>query len=196
MEHPWERKLEKDAEKAFAIVVLSSRISEPPGDLGIVEWVDPDRFNSGIKLYKEGKAEKLIFTGGYNPFTPKKELEGDFYRREAIKLGVLNENIITTKKIKNTLEEAAAVKNQIKKFENSSKSILLVTSAYHMQRAKQLFSNQGLLVKPFPVDFKSTNYGLGEYLYDPRLWLPNPFYLSQNSIALRELIGRLVYKIF
>jgi uncharacterized SAM-binding protein YcdF (DUF218 family) len=38
----------------------------------------------------------------------------------------------------------------------NNSSIILVTSAYHMQRSKYLFEKQGFDVMPYPVDFKSS----------------------------------------
>ena len=34
-------------------------------------------------------------------------------------------------------------------------SILLVTNAYHMNRAKKTFERQNFKVNPYPVDFKT-----------------------------------------
>ena len=50
------------------IVVLSGGRHIPPGDSKIIEWSDPDRFISGIDLFRANKSSKLIFTGGSSPF--------------------------------------------------------------------------------------------------------------------------------
>ena len=47
--------------------------------------------------------------------------------------------------MENTADEAVAVKELI----SPSKKIILVTSAYHMYRAKRLFEKQGFIVFPF-----------------------------------------------
>jgi uncharacterized SAM-binding protein YcdF (DUF218 family) len=54
--------------------------------------------------------------------------------------------------VENTAEEAVAVKELI----GSSKKIILVTSAYHMYRAKRLFEKQGFEVIEYKVDYKAT----------------------------------------
>jgi hypothetical protein len=41
------------------------------GDSTYLEWGDPDRFFGGIALFKAGKAQKLVFTGGKMPFKSK-----------------------------------------------------------------------------------------------------------------------------
>ena len=60
----------------------------PPGDTKIIEWSDPDRFISGINLYRANKSEKLIFTGGINPLNSTLPPEGDIYMGEAILMGI------------------------------------------------------------------------------------------------------------
>ena len=74
--------------------------------------------------------------------------------------------------------------------------ILLVTSAFHMKRAKKIFEKQGFIVQPFPVDFKSRGKWAGESAKDLTLWIPNANHLASSSAALRELIGRIIYRAF
>ena len=73
----------------------------------------------------------------------------------------------------------------------TSKQILLVTSAFHMNRAKKLFERQGFIIHPFPVDFKTSTISTWK---NPSKWIPNAQSLSMSSIAIREIIGRVVYK--
>ena len=56
----------------------------------IIEWSDPDRFFAGIGLYKANKSNRLIFTGGINPFNSDLPPEGVFIS-EAILLGIPKE---------------------------------------------------------------------------------------------------------
>ena len=70
-------------EKASAIVVLSGMRELNVEDSEIIEWQDPDRFFAGIKLYKEGKGDKLIFTGGYSPFFNSNISEGELNKNVA-----------------------------------------------------------------------------------------------------------------
>ena len=76
----------------------------------------------------------------------------------------------------------------------SSPRILLVTSAFHMQRAQRLFERQGMQVLPFPVDFQARGRWAGPLWRDPTQWFPSARALDDNSRALRELIGRLLYR--
>ena len=198
VESPWQRISSEKALVSDAIVVLSGSRHAAPGDEKIVEWLDPDRFFAGIDLFKKGKAPIIIFTNGKSPFQKNMQGEGEYYQKEAEKLGIPITSIRNSGTAFNTYQEAT----QIKKLLNSNndlkvkQNILLVTSAFHMKRAKKVFEQKGFIVSPFPVDFKSRGKWTGSTLFDPTLWVPNADYLASSSAALREIIGRIIYKAF
>ena len=175
-------------DSADAIVVLSGILEiNEVGDSTYVEWGDPDRFFGGVALFKAGKAQKLIFTGGKMPWDKAKKTEGEVLKDYAISNGIPSEKIFVTKDVENTAEEAVAVKRLIGK----SKRIILVTSAYHMYRAKKLFKEVGFNVIPYKVDFKvSQNKEL--IIID---FLPDAGSLEQTVTGSREIIGRIFYLI-
>ena len=97
-------------DNADAIVVLSGMLEiNEIGDSTYVDWGDPDRFFGGLALFKAGKANKLIFTGGKMPWDHTKKTEGDILKEYAITSGIAADKIFITKEVKNTEEEAAAV---------------------------------------------------------------------------------------
>ena len=197
LESPWQRVSAEKALISDAIVVLSGSRHPAPGNEKIVEWLDPDRFFAGINLYKEGKAPIIIFTNGKSPFQPNMNGEGEYYQNEAQKLGIPLTAIRNSGVAFNTYQEATQIKRILKPNKsNVKKNILLITSAFHMQRAQKVFEQQGFIVRPFPVDFKSRGKWAGSSLLDPTLWVPNAHYLASSSAALREIIGRIVYKAF
>ena len=156
LEHPWRRLDYSSVNSADGIVVLSSGRYLPPGNSKIIEWGDPDRFLAGIDLYKAEKSNRLIFTGGINPFHPVLPPEGDIYVKEAISMGVPKNNLFSTYSVTNTVQEAKAVKKILnKEIFSSQKKVILVTSAFHMRRAKKVFEREGINVLPYPVDFYS-----------------------------------------
>ena len=169
-----------------AVVVLSGMIHQV-GDknYSTYEFSDPDRFFAGIDLIKHKKSDKLIFTAGQLPWTENWKPEGYILKDKAISLGVLSQ-ILVTAKVKNTYEESIAVTKVIP----SNSSIVLVTSAFHMQRSKYLFEKQGFDVTPFPVDFKSSNSKFSFLEFMPSIGA-----LNKTSIFIRENLGRLYYKI-
>ena len=87
--------------------------------------------------------------------------------------------------VENTADEAVAVKELI----SPSKRIILVTSAFHMYRAKRLFEKQGFEVIPYRVDYKASGNNQVTFMD----FLPSAMNLELTEIAIREIIGRLYY---
>lgn len=174
--------------KADAIVVLSGMLANIPTAKGMVkEWRDPDRFWGGIELYKLGKADTLIFTGGLLPWDKDRTPEGVVLKGFAAGAGVPAGNILVTGEAQNTEQEAAAVLKLIKR---DKPSLLLVTSAFHMTRARLLFEKEGFVVHEYPVDFK-----VGASDRTPMDFLPSAHALFFTDTALREWIGTTYYRI-
>ncbi len=197
IESPWKRINPNQIDTADAIVVLSGggkTISSKTSK--IFEWNDPDRFLAGLSLFGKNRSKNLIFTAGFNPYNKFLTSEGNLYKQEAIKFGIPEENIYITGPVKNTLEEVKEIKNLIKgRLSFEKPKIILVTSAYHMKRAKNLIIKENIDVIPYPVDFRSEIID-ADFLLNPLNWIPNSKYLSSSSSALRELIGRMAYEIF
>ena len=194
LEHPWERLDYSLVTPSDGIVVLSGGRHLPPGNSKIIEWNDPDRFLAGIDLYKANKSNRLIFTGGINPLSSDLPPEGDIYIKEAISMGLPKEDLFTTYPVNNTLQEAKAIKKLLNDelpplIQNR---IILVTSAFHMKRAKKVFESEGISVQPYPVDFKS-NKSFISSLLNPLSWMPSSSSLYKISSGIREIIGRFIY---
>jgi uncharacterized SAM-binding protein YcdF (DUF218 family) len=171
-----------------AIVVLSGMLEiNEVGDSTYVEWGDPDRFFGGIALFKAGKAQRLIFTGGKMPWNKAKKTEGEVLKEYAISNGIPSDKILVTKDVKNTADEAVAVKELL----SPNKKIILVTSAYHMYRAKRLFEGEGFIVIPYKVDYKAsrnTEIIIMDFLSDVES-------LKLTETGIKEIIGRIYYLI-
>ena len=197
LEAPWQRSTAATAPSAKAIVVLSGGRHPAPGAARVSEWHDPDRFLAGLDLIREGKAPRLLFTGGASPFRPGQLPEGQRYLTEAQQLGIPTGVMASTPPVLNTAEEAVAIRLLLDRFKTTSSPptrILLVTSAFHMRRAQRLFERQGFEVKPFPVDFQAQGAWAGPLWRDPTQWFPSAAALDGSSCALRELLGRLIYR--
>ena len=173
---------------ANSIVVLSGmiRINEFKKNY-TVEWGDADRFFAGIYLFNSGKAESIVFTGGKSPFNKTSISEGEILKKYAISNGISKENIMVTNDVENTADEAMAVKELI----GSNKDIILVTSAFHMVRAKKMFEKQGFNVIGYKVDYKTPP---NQKLTIMSL-LPSSLNLSLTEVGFREVLGRIFYLI-
>jgi uncharacterized SAM-binding protein YcdF (DUF218 family) len=181
----------KDVPTADAIVVLSGMLTWVPGKNGVIqEWADPDRFWGGIELMQANKAPTLIFTGGKLPWESGSANEGNYLKKYARLLNIPEQNVIVTEDVQNTEQEAAAVGNLLNVGTAPQKTIILVTSAFHMPRALALFERQGFKVFAYPVDFKVSESALTLMSF-----IPNPGALGQTDLAIRELAGSIFYKI-
>ena len=108
-------------------------------------------------------------------------------------MGIPKKDLFTTYPVKNTLEEANAVKKLLnEEIPLIQKKIILVTSAFHMKRAKKVFENKGIIVFPYPVDFQS-NKNFFSSLRNPLKWIPSTSSLNKSSRGIREIIGRIFY---
>lgn len=177
-----------------AVVVLGTGRHAAPGPARMSEWIDADRFFGGLdafaQLRKQGDAPQLIFTGGWWPTQPDLPPEGDVLRERAMALGVPADAVVSTAKVRNTADEAKEVAGMLP----AGSTVMLVTSAYHMPRARRLFERQGLTVLPFAVDFQASGAWAGHPLRDPLNCLPTAEGLGSSSRALREAIGRTIYR--
>ncbi len=177
-----------------AVVVLGTGRHAAPGPARTSEWIDADRFFGGLdasaQLRKQGDAPQLIFTGGWWPTQPDLPPEGDVLRERAIALGVPTDAVVSTARVRNTAAEAKEVAGMLP----AGSTVMLVTSAFHMPRAQRLFERQGLTVLPFAVDFQASGVWAGHPLRDPLNYLPTAGGLLSSSRALREAIGRTIYR--
>jgi uncharacterized SAM-binding protein YcdF (DUF218 family) len=64
-----------------------------------------------MALFKAGKAQKLILTGGKMPWDKAKKTKWAVLKEYAISNSIPSEKIFVTKDLVNTEEEAVAVKN-------------------------------------------------------------------------------------
>jgi uncharacterized SAM-binding protein YcdF (DUF218 family) len=179
----------KNFPNADAIIVLGGMFNYVKTETGRKnEWMDADRFYGGVELFKAGKANQLVFTEAKMPWAEKdQETEGESLKRYAIEMGVPDTAIKITGLVTTTEDES----NEVKKLLTKTKSIILVTSAYHMPRSKSLFERKGFNVITYPVDSKVS--------FEARTildYLPEAESFKRSEAGIRELIGRLFYMVF
>lgn len=183
-----ERLSPNEVPEADAIVVLSAGMAWIKTQTGFTaQWPTPNRFLGGVDLFKAGKAPVLVFTGGKMPWQGGDETEGEVLKRYAQLMQVPAEKILVTDKAENTEQEAVGSKRLL---QPSSKKIILVTSAFHMQRAQKMFEHLGFSVFPFPVDSRVQGDDLTLMSF-----LPDPRALYATHTVLHEMLGRLYYQL-
>ena len=178
----------KDVTKADAIVVLSGMIStiKTKEKLSYEFNESINRILSGINLFKEDKASFLILTNGKMPWSVGIP-EGEYLKDFSIKYGIPEDRILLTDNVQNTDQEAISVKKLLK---TNEANIILVTSAFHMPRAKKVFEAANIKVIPFAVDFKTPIKKIT--IID---FIPSANSLKDTSHFFREMIGRLYYNL-
>jgi len=121
----------------------------------------------------------LIITGGSGRITPGGASEADAMADAAVRLGFPRKDILTESRSRNTWENAEAVKQAIR-----GRTIILVTSAFHMKRSSGMFRKQGFTVIPDPTGYLSQSQPSSL----TRL-LPTADALHTSSTALAEYLS-------
>ena len=172
--------------KADAVLVLSGMLGGFDTQDGYVtEWGDPDRFFVGLQLVKLGKADRLIFTRGQMPWSNSPP-EGEILKQKALETGISSDRILLTSIVSNTAEESLAVKDLMAEY--GLTKIILVTSSFHLPRAKLLFDKAGVDTYPYPTDFKAASRDV-TWLH----FIPSADAFRETSNGIREYIGRFYY---
>lgn len=166
---------------ADAIVLLGGSMGIETNLSSYAEmWSGADRVWQTARLYKAGKAPMVIATGNGAVDTTLPLLK-DF--------GVPSE-IVSFHDARNTEEEAKLVQKM------GYKKILLVTSAWHMKRARMMFEKYAPSVEVVcaPADFENSIVATRPFSFG--CFLPDPGVFMGNSVALHEWVGIVGYKLF
>jgi len=146
-----------------------------------------ERLLTTFDLLRTQAADFVIISGGDADGSGIRE--ADELATQLEKWGIARSRIIIEAESRNTRENAT--KSKAIAEARGFKKVLIVTSAFHMGRAKGCFNAVDMPVDTLSVDFRS---------YDPagnQPWslLPRANHFHASSVALRELSGRLVYRI-
>ncbi len=155
-----------------------------------------DRLFQTVRLYRAGKAPRVIVTGGAIQWMGSVVPEAEGMRELLEFMGVPADAIVADAAAQNTYENALHVRAIAD--ELGVERVLLVTSALHMPRSVGIFERQGFSVIPAPTDFLATRsdedapgIGLGGAFF--RL-LPDVQYLEISTRVLKEYLGMAVYR--
>jgi uncharacterized SAM-binding protein YcdF (DUF218 family) len=145
-----------------------------------------DRLFHGVRLYKAGKAPRVMLIGGaaLEGYVPESKVMTDM----AGELGVPEHVLLLEGKSRNTRENAMNAMETMK--QHNINRILLVTSASHMRRARGVFEKLGLKVIPAATDYQIDGHELT--ILD---WMPDAGTLSLTTLGIKEYIGYWVYRL-
>jgi uncharacterized SAM-binding protein YcdF (DUF218 family) len=179
----------EDLPSADAIVLLGGFLKQPlPPRIAPDLTAAADRAVEAARLYRAGKAQRIVVSGGNLPWrfavAPEAELVADLL----VELGVPRDALVLETASRNTRENAV---NTARIFaEHGWKSGLLVTSGLHMKRALGTFRQVGLDLTPAPADIPSR---LPEVPV-PFDVLPDVDALDRTTTAIHEIVGLIVYR--
>lgn len=149
-----------------------------------------DRLLHPLKLYRMGKVEKFLITGGTGTLAMDRRPEAEMLKEILLLAGVPEKDILIETRSDNTYQNAIYTGDLLQKHPALQRR-LLVTSAFHMRRAKACFDKAGVETDAFPADFYTT-----EVRYSPDEFLiPNPDAFRLWHRLIHEITGYVVYKV-
>lgn len=169
-----------DPGKASAVVVLGGGVKDLSWVPAATELGDASlsRIVSGIELARKFRLP-LVVSGGSGAINGSTLEEADAMAVQAARLGMPAKDIIIENTSRNTWENAVQVRRLL-----GARSIILVTSAFHMKRATGMFRKQGFTVLPAPTGYLSQTR--------PPSWtnlIPRARYLDISSVAISEYLS-------
>ena len=118
-----------------AIVVLGAAV----GKGGLPSPALRRRLSHAVRLFREGRADYLILTGGVGEYPPS---EAAVMRRLALQQGVPEAHLILEETATDTLRNAEACTRIIQ--QNGWSRVLVVTDGYHLFRSLLVFRACGV----------------------------------------------------
>lgn len=173
-----------ELQEVDAILVLGGGVGYTKGVIELNG--SADRVLQGGRLLKAGKAPKIVITdgGGFGD-RPASEAMAEFL----MDLEVPRKSIIEENQALTTYEHTQYLGAIFE--EEKIRSVILVTSAWHMRRSIAVFESnmEGLVLIPFPVD---SEQGKTDTFLD---YLPTVDGLFKTTKILKEYIGYVLYDV-
>jgi uncharacterized SAM-binding protein YcdF (DUF218 family) len=144
-----------------------------------------ERLLTAYQLLRDGRAKNILLSGGNSTLDGSGPKEADVLAQQLRDWGIDNARIIEERESRNTRENALGSARIVA--ERGWTKLLLITSAFHMPRALGCFEQAGLSPDVLPVDYRAGLGGVG--------WFPRAGSLEVSTAALRELAGRLIYRV-
>jgi uncharacterized SAM-binding protein YcdF (DUF218 family) len=145
-----------------------------------------DRYVEAAILARRYPAAKIVVTGGVGSLILKGEGDAETALRLFTALGVPRDRLVLENRSRNTYENAVFTKEMVTP--KPGETWLLVTSAFHMPRAKALFDKAGFATVPWPVDYRTSGREGVSLFADNAVDA-----LQATTLAIREWTGLFAY---
>jgi uncharacterized SAM-binding protein YcdF (DUF218 family) len=172
-----------------AVIVLGGAVDADATERSGLPEYNPavERILRGFELLRDGHARQALLSAGTLDTRPGALVEADVLARQLRLWGIPPERIVLEGQSRNTRENAVESERIIR--EKGWKRLVLITSAAHMPRALGTFEAVGLKPDTLVVDVRAHDWHVRA-----AWWQPRASNLSAGTDALRELFGRLVYR--
>lgn len=175
-------------------------------------WLGADRVWHAARLWKAGKAPKILVTSKGTDLStgplladfgiPKEAIVYDFGPRNTEEEAKAVGSLFSTSRTERVSAERksermdTAYSPRIHKEELPAARVLVVTSAWHMKRTLLMYQKYAPNVEaiPAPCDFENTL--VAEKMPGWARFLPDPAAFMNNSVAFHEWLGYFGYKWF
>ncbi len=186
--------------KADAIVLLGGGTEAPDTPRQMVEINSAgDRVLYAAQLYKAGAAPLIILSGGNMSYsqerstTPAQEMQAML-----VGLGVPQEALVLQSQSQNTAEDAYFTSAILA--EKQIRTVILVTSAAHMERALMMFASPEISIIPAPTDYNVTQRSWENLMrWDWKTILthvmPDGGNIARTNLILHEYLGIFFYRV-
>lgn len=149
-----------------------------------------ERLTRAFELLQAGQARHVLLSGGLADPAPGEPSEAEQLAVLLRRWGVPGDRITIEPHSRNTHENAVESARLLAG--HGWTRVVLITSARHMPRALGCFRRQGVAVDALPVDYRGGAPGAARRFQD---WWPRAEELEASTEVLRELAGRLVYRV-
>jgi uncharacterized SAM-binding protein YcdF (DUF218 family) len=139
-----------------AIVLLARGTTKPtiPEQIGVQLTDKSDRISYAGEIYKEALGGVVIVSAGPRPDIEGQIAEADEVEKLLVDMGVDSDDILLDRFSVNLRQSAIATRNILNKY-GLEPTVILVTSALQMPRAKLAFNSAGINVINAPTDFNT-----------------------------------------
>lgn len=145
-----------------------------------------DRLVTAHAWYAAGRVDRLLVTGGRKDDDHPSEAE--IMADQLAAWGVPRDRVLLETEAHNTRENAVFAAAILE--EHGLSRVLVVTSARHGARALGCFRAVGV-----EADFLAVDHQALPARFGPDVWLPRAEGLARSEAVLRELAGRVVYRL-
>lgn len=149
-----------------------------------------DRIMHALQLYKQGKIQKIVITGGIGSYSASPIREAPQIKQVLMLCEVPDQDILIESQARNTRQNAQFTAGILKE-QFPGYDYLLITSAFHMRRSLACFEREGIEAIGFSTDFKTGDYPQRFTAYI----IPSPNAVFRWHLLVKELMGIVAYKL-